>query len=99
MIGINPVDPKVLPDLSQRDNQGNNSPNYMMNANLEKRDESSKQRDEDHHASNPSTITLDEHKHPRSNLYYKLINGIAVPGGMLHQRAQSLWTVFNLNSS
>ena len=82
MIWINPVDP--------RGNQGNNSPNYTMNANLEKRNESSKQRDEDHHASNLSMIALDKHKHPRSNLYYKLINGIAVPGGMLHQWSTKL---------
>ena len=53
-------------------------------------DESGKQRDEDHHASNLSTITLDEHKHPRSNLYYKLINGIAVPEGMVHQWSTKL---------
>ena len=94
MIRINPVDPRVLPDLSQRDNQGNNSPNYTMNANLEKRNESSKQRDEDHHASNQSTTILDEHKNLRSNLYYKLINGIAVPGGMLYQETHVV--VFNL---
>ena len=48
---------------------GSNSPNYTMNANLEKRNESSKQRDDDNHASNQSTIILDEHKNLRSNLY------------------------------
>jgi hypothetical protein len=36
---------------------------------LKKRNESSKQRDEDHHASNLSLIILDEHKNPHSNLY------------------------------
>jgi hypothetical protein len=35
----------------------------------EDEDKSSKQRDEDHHASNLSLIILDEHKNPRSNLY------------------------------
>ena len=62
-----------------------NVPITIDERHLKTRNESSKQRDEDHHASNHSTITLDEHKHPRSNLYYKLINGIAVPGGMLRQ--------------
>jgi hypothetical protein len=36
---------------------------------LKKRNESSKQHDEDHHASNLSLIILDEHKNPHSNLY------------------------------
>ena len=49
---------------------------------LKKRNESSKQRDEDHHTTNQSTAILDEHKNLRSNLYS--INVIAVPGGMLH---------------
>jgi hypothetical protein len=49
------------------------------------RNESSKQRDKDHHASNQSTTILDEHKNLRNNLYYKLINDIAVPRGMHHQ--------------
>jgi hypothetical protein len=35
----------------------------------EDEDESSKQRDDEHHASNLSLIILDEHKNPRSNLY------------------------------
>ena len=46
-------------------------------------DETNMQCDGDHHASNQSTIIHDERKNLRSNLY-KLINGIAVPGGMLH---------------
>ena len=37
---------------------------------LKTRNESSKQRDGDHHASNQRTITLDEHKHPRSKIYW-----------------------------
>jgi hypothetical protein len=49
------------------------------------RNESSKQHDEDHHASNQSMIILDEHKNIRINLYYKLINGITAPGGILHE--------------
>jgi hypothetical protein len=57
---------------------------------LKKRNESGKQRGDKHHASNLSLIILDEHKNPHSNLYYNLINGIAVPGGMLHQAHKSL---------
>jgi hypothetical protein len=49
------------------------------------KNESSKQRDEDHHTLNQSTTILDEHKNLRNNLYYKLINGIEFPEGMLHQ--------------
>ena len=60
-------------------------------------DESSKQHDDEHHASNQSTTILDEDKNLCCNLYS--INGIAVPGGMLHQGAPSLWTNFNLNLS
>jgi hypothetical protein len=50
---------------------------------LKKRNESSKQRDEDHHASNLSLIILDEHKNPRSNLYL-ITRQHRFPGGMIH---------------
>ena len=58
-------------------------------------DESRKQRDDEHHASNQSTTILDEHKNLRSNLYS--INGIAVPGGMLHQAHKVLKLKLKLN--
>ena len=76
-------DPKICPDLSQRVTRieillttSRTSP--------EGEDETSKQLDGDHYASKQRTIILDEHKNLRSDLYYKLINGTAVPGGMLH---------------
>jgi hypothetical protein len=43
---------------------------------LKKRNESSKQRDEDHHASNLSLIILDEHKNLHNNIFDK--HGCAV---------------------
>jgi hypothetical protein len=38
---------------------------------LKKRNESSKQCDENHHASNLTLIILDEHKNPHSNIFDK----------------------------
>jgi hypothetical protein len=49
----------------------------------EDEDESSKQCDDDHHASNLSLIILDEHKNPRSNLYL-ITRQRRFPGGMIH---------------
>jgi hypothetical protein len=43
---------------------------------LKKRNESSKQRDEDHHASNLSPVILDEHKKPSQQ---SLFDNTAVP--------------------
>jgi len=72
-----------------------NPSNNADERHLKKRNESSKQRDEDHHASNQSTTILDEHKNFRSNLYS--INGIAVPEGMLHQRNTTQRSFFLTN--
>jgi hypothetical protein len=47
---------------------------------LKKRNESSKQRDEDHHASNLSLIILDEHKNPRSNIFDKHGSAVSPEG-------------------
>jgi hypothetical protein len=52
--------------------------------NLKKRNESSKQCEENQHASNLSLIILDEHKNLHSNIFDKIDDGSAVPGGMLH---------------
>jgi hypothetical protein len=56
---------------------------------LKKRNESSKQRDEDHHASNLSLIILDEHKNLHSNIFDK--HGSAVLAGT---GAKLTWEVF-----
>jgi hypothetical protein len=53
---------------------------------LKKRNESSKQCDEDHHASNLSLIILDEHKNPHNNLYL-ITRQRRFPGGMTHDGA------------
>jgi hypothetical protein len=51
--------------------------------NLKRRNESSKQREENQHASNLSLIILDEHKNPHSNLYL-ITRQRRFPGGMIH---------------
>jgi hypothetical protein len=51
--------------------------------NLKKRNESSKQREENQHASNLSLIILDEHKNPRSN-FYLITRQRHFPGGMIY---------------
>ena len=84
MIRIQPrIGPKICPDRSQRVTRIEILPTTSRTS-PEGEDETSKQHDGDHHASNQRTIILDEHKNLRSDLYYKLINGTAVPGGMLH---------------
>jgi hypothetical protein len=65
---ITPVILEFCPDLSQRVNQIEIF-QQREERHLKKRNESSKQRDEDHHASNHGLIILDEHKNSRSNLY------------------------------
>jgi hypothetical protein len=82
MIRIKPMILEFCPDLSQRVTPDRNLP-ITRRTSPEEEDESNKQRDDEHHASNQSTTILDEHKNLRSNFYS--INGIAVPGGMLHQ--------------
>jgi hypothetical protein len=67
MIRITPMILEFCPDLSQRVNQIIFQ--QREECHLMKRNESSKQRDEDHHASNHGLIILDEYKNPRSNLY------------------------------
>src|SRR3954464_15108992 len=74
---------EFCPDLSQRATRIE-SFQSRDERNLKKRNESSKQRDGDHHASNQNTTILDEHKNLRGNLYW--INGITNPGGKLHQK-------------
>jgi hypothetical protein len=61
---------------------------------LKKRNESSKQRDEDHHASNHNSIILDEHKNPRSNLYL-IRRQRRFPGGMMHGGAHDSFRLNN----
>jgi hypothetical protein len=47
---------------------------------LKKRNESSKQRDEDHHASNHGLIILDEHKNLHSNVFDKHGSAVSLEG-------------------
>jgi hypothetical protein len=47
---------------------------------MKKRNESSKQRDEDHHASNHGLIILDEHKNLHSNIFDKHGSAISPEG-------------------
>jgi hypothetical protein len=61
---------------------------------LKKRNESSKQRDEDQHASNLSLIILDEHKNPHSNLYL-ITRQCHFPGGMIHGGAHNSFRLNN----
>ena len=84
----------IGPDLSPQEPPDRNPSNNAEERHLKKRNESSKQRGDDLHASNLILIILDEYKNPHNNLYYKLINGIAVPGGMLHQETHTI--VFRL---
>jgi hypothetical protein len=59
MIRITPMILEFCPDLSQRVNQIEIF-QQRDERHLKKRNESSKQRDEDHHASNHSSIILDD---------------------------------------
>jgi hypothetical protein len=59
MIRIKPMILEFCPDLSQRVKPIDKSSSNPMNI-LKKRNKSSKQRDEDHHASNHSSIILDD---------------------------------------
>jgi hypothetical protein len=61
---------------------------------IKKRNESSKQRDEYHHASNLSLIILDEHKNPHINLYL-ITWQRRFPRGMIHGGAHD---TFRLNN-
>jgi hypothetical protein len=61
---------------------------------LKKRNKSSKQHDEDHHASNLSLIILDEHKNPHSNLYL-ITRQRHFPGGMIHGGADNSFRLNN----
>ena len=91
MIRIQPTDDPSLLSQSFTASQPDRNPSNNANGrHLKVRNESSKQRGDKHHASNQSLIILDEHKNPHSNLYYNLINGIAVPGGKLHQWSTKL---------
>jgi hypothetical protein len=82
MIRVTPVILGFCPDLSQRVYQIEIF-QQREECHLKKRNESSKQRDEDHHASNLSLIILDEHKNLRSNLYL-ITRQRHFPGGMIH---------------
>jgi hypothetical protein len=57
---------------------------------LKKRNESIQQRDEDHHASNLSMISLDEHKNLHSNILGKIDDGSAVAGGTLVENGANI---------
>ena len=82
----------IVVPIFHSENPDRNPSNNTNGRHLKKRNKPASNVEMNHHASNPSTTILDEHKNLRSNLYYKLINGIAVPGGKLHHGAQSLWT-------
>ena len=92
MIRIKPADPIIVVPIFHSESTYRNPSNNDNDRHLKKRNKPASNVGMNHHASNPSTTILDEHKNLRSNLYYKLINGIAVPGGKLHHGAQSLWT-------
>src|SRR3954471_10126076 len=66
----NGVPLEFCPDLSQRATLIE-SFQSREERNLKKRNESNKQRDGDHHASNQNTTILDEHKNLRGNLLDK----------------------------
>jgi hypothetical protein len=59
---------RVLPDLSQRVKKDRKSSNHANEHNLKKRNESSKQREDNQHASNMCLIILDKHKNLHNNL-------------------------------
>jgi hypothetical protein len=67
---------EFCPDLSQRVYPDSNLP-ITQRTSPEDEDESSKQREENQHASNLSLIILDEHKNLHSNVFDK--HGSAVP--------------------
>jgi hypothetical protein len=75
---------EFCPYLLQRVYPIDKSSNNAMNA----RNESSKQCDEDHHASNLSLTILDEHKNLHNDSLHKIDNGSAIPIGMLHAATQ-----------
>jgi hypothetical protein len=66
MIRITLMILEFCPDLSQRVYPDRNLP-ITQRTSPEDEDESSKQRDDEHHASNQSMTILDEHKNLRSN--------------------------------
>jgi hypothetical protein len=77
---------EFCPDLSQRVNRIELFQS-REECNLKKKNESSKQCKDNQHASNLSLIILDEHKNLHIDSIY-MINGSAVPGGMLHAASQ-----------
>jgi hypothetical protein len=70
---------------------GKNSSNHTDECNLKKTNESSKQHEDNQHASNLSLIILDEHKNIHNDLTDKIDNSSAVPGGMLHVAHNSMF--------
>jgi hypothetical protein len=88
-----PGDPGVFLDLSHGVYPDRNHP-IREEHHLKKRNESSKQHDEDHHASNHGSIILDEHKNPRSNLYW-ITRQRRFPGGMIHGGAHDSFRLNN----
>jgi hypothetical protein len=66
MITITPMILEFCPNLSQRVYPDRNLP-ITRRTSPEDKDESYKQCDDEHHASNQSTTILDEHKNLRSN--------------------------------
>jgi hypothetical protein len=93
MIRITLVILEFCPDLSQRVNPDRNL-SITQRTSPKDEDESSKQRDEDHHASNHSSIILDEHKNPRSNLYL-ITRQRRFLGGMIHGGAHDSFQLNN----
>jgi hypothetical protein len=70
---------EFCPDLSQRVNQIEIF-QQREECHLKKRNESRKQRDEDHHALNLSLIILDEHKNLHSNIFDKHGSAVSPEG-------------------
>jgi hypothetical protein len=79
MIRITPMILEFCPDLSQRVKPDRNLP-ITRRTSPEDEDESSKQRDSEHHTSNLSLIILDEHKNLHSNIFDKHGSAVSLEG-------------------
>jgi hypothetical protein len=76
---------EFCPDLTQRVKPIDNPSNHADEHNLKKRNESSKQHEDNQHAKNLSLIILDEHNNLHINIFDKIDDGSAVPGGCYTQ--------------
>jgi hypothetical protein len=80
MIRITPLILEFCPDLSQRVKPIDKIFQSREECNLKKRNKSSKQREDNQHASNLSLIILDEHKNLHSNIFDKHGSAISPEG-------------------